>query len=147
MIGDHLQKQADGLAVVRDELHEETRVVAELGSPIGRGGQFLQPGGGEVVAAKPRAQPFERLREAAGAEVAVGDDSHSAIVRQLRADRAALGKVTQRLWPLERRFGRCRDVDSVKRCDAARFGGDPATRLPFAEGKDRTFVFSALFSP
>jgi hypothetical protein len=29
----------------------------------------------------------------AGAEVAVGNDSHSASVRQLRANRAALGKV------------------------------------------------------
>ena len=61
MIGDHLEKQADGLAVVGDELHEEARLVAELGAPIGRGGQFLQPGGGEVAAAERRAQTFERF--------------------------------------------------------------------------------------
>ena len=89
VVGDHLQKQADGFAVVRGKLHQEARLVAELGAPIGRGGEFLEPGGGEVAAGERRAQSFERFGEAAGAEVAICDDSHSASLRERRAETAS----------------------------------------------------------
>ena len=94
VVGDHLQKQADGFAVVRGKLHQEARLVAELGAPIGRGGEFLEPGGGEVAAGERRAQSFERFGEAAGAEVAVCDDSHSASVRERRAETASFSRAT-----------------------------------------------------
>ena len=85
VIGDHLQKQADGFVFVGRELHQQARLVAELGAPIGRRDEFLEPGGGEVAAGQRGAQAFERLGEAAGAEVAVCDDSHRASVRERRA--------------------------------------------------------------
>ena len=94
VVGDHLQKQADGFAVVRGKLHQEARLVAELGAPIGRGGEFLEPGGGEVAAGERRAQSFERFGEAAGAEVAVCDNSHSASVRERRAETASFSRAT-----------------------------------------------------
>ena len=103
MVGDHLQKQADGFAVVRGKLHQEARLVAELAAPIGRGGEFLKPGGGEVAAAERRAQSFERFDETAGAEVAVCDDLHSASVRERRAETASFCKATRRRSPFDGR--------------------------------------------
>jgi len=45
-------------------------------APLSR--EFLEPGGGEVAVGERRAKSFERFGEAAGVEVAVRDDSHSA---------------------------------------------------------------------
>jgi hypothetical protein len=39
----------------KGQLHEEASLAAELGAPIGRGGAFLEPGGGEVAAGERRA--------------------------------------------------------------------------------------------
>ena len=101
VVGDHLQKEADGFAVVRDKLHQEARLVAELGAPIGRGGEFLEPGGGEVAAGERRAKSFERFGEATGAEVAVSDNSHSATVRERRAETASFDRATRRRSPFD----------------------------------------------
>ena len=101
VIGDHFQKQADGFAIEGDELQQQARLVAELGAPIRRRGQFLEPGGGKVAARQRGAQTFERFGEAAGAEVSVCDDSHSASINQRREEAAASrwflrGRVTAR---------------------------------------------------
>ena len=104
VVGDHLQEQADGFAVVRNKLHQEARLVAELGAPIGRGGEFLKPCGGEVAAGERRAQSFERFGEAAGAEVAICDDSHSGSVRERRAETASFSRATQRRSPFDQKW-------------------------------------------
>ncbi len=82
-------------------LRHRPSLVAELGAPIGRGGEFLEPGGCEVAAGERRAQSFERFGEAAGAEAAVCDDSHSASVRERRAETASFGRATRRRSPFD----------------------------------------------
>ncbi len=76
VVGNHLEKQADGLIATGEELHDQARVVAELGAPVRRRDELLEAGGGEVAAAERRPQSFEGFAEAAGIEVPVGDDLH-----------------------------------------------------------------------
>jgi hypothetical protein len=76
-------------------MHEEARLVAKLGAPVRRRGDLLEAGGGEVAAAERRPQSFEGFAEVAGAEVAVGDDSHGASISQGRAELAAFWKAVR----------------------------------------------------
>ena len=76
VIRDHFEKQADRFAPMRRELHQESRLVVELGAPVRRRRQFLEAGRGEISPGQRGADFFDRLGEPARREITIGDDSH-----------------------------------------------------------------------
>ena len=61
VIRDHFEKQADRFAPMRRELHQELRLVVELGAPVRRRRQFLEAGRGEISPGQRGADFLDRL--------------------------------------------------------------------------------------
>ena len=79
VVVDDFEKQADRLAAVADELHEQPALVVQFGPPVRRRRQLSDPCGAKILARDGRADPRQRLLQAVSVQPLIGQDSHDQV--------------------------------------------------------------------